>query len=106
MSFSIINTRRKNAEGVVRKHIYRISMREDDSERGRELEFSFENHDDMFDIIDRISGKDGFSAENAVMFGLGLKLFADVVRKNHETMPFSEIMPLLAGIMKIVKGSK
>lgn len=95
----------KDAEGMMDKHTYRVSVLEDNPKK-RDIEFSFETHDDLFDIIGRISQKNGFTAENAVMFGLGLKLFADVVRKNHENPPFSEIMPLLACMMKIVKGGK
>lgn len=70
------------------------------------IDFEFENHDEIFSIIERIRENNPFDNENqAVEFALGLKLFSEVMIKNRDNELFEELMPVFGSFMKKLKAS-
>ncbi len=89
----------------MKKYNYRFTAEEldDGGVPTRSLRIALETHEDIFGIIDKICARNDLPPDEALAFGLGLKLFSEVVRRRRETLPFSAISPHLASIMKIVK---
>lgn len=70
------------------------------------IQFEFENHDEVFSIIERIKNKNPFATENqATEFAVGLKLFSEVMIKNRENPLFEEFFPAFGDFMKKLKAS-
>jgi hypothetical protein len=69
------------------------------------LELEFTNHDDIFQIINRLQGQQLFAepGQNAE-FAIGLKLFSEVMLKNREHPLFTEFRPAFSELMKRLKG--
>jgi len=70
------------------------------------IDFEFENHDEIFSIMERIRDNNPFDNENqAVEFAVGLKLFSEVMLKNRDNELFEELMPAFRSFMKKLKAS-
>jgi len=70
------------------------------------LQFETDNHDDIFAIVKRTQARGVLDDESAKAFAVGLKLFSEVILKNREKPPYSEMKPILGELMKIVKGGR
>lgn len=71
----------------------------------KELEFDFDNHDEIFAIIERLKEKDPFNdPSQAVQFALGLKLFGEVKLKNRNHPLFEELNTVFGAFMKKLKS--
>ncbi len=68
------------------------------------LNFRVRMHDDLLEIIDRVSTWPEFTPELAKTYVVGLKLFAETVRANKDKPIFDELMPHLAEIIRISKN--
>ncbi|MCF1191550.1 DUF3861 domain-containing protein [Mangrovimonas sp. AS39] len=69
------------------------------------ITLEFDNHDDIFKIIDVIKDKELFEDKNqATEFGLGLKLFSEVMLKNRKHPLFEEFLPEFGKFMKQLKS--
>lgn len=89
-------------------NIYKIFLQEvtlkDGTQSGKNIEFEFENHDNIFEIINKIQEKNLFNDKNqAVEFSLGLKLFSEVMLKNKDNPLFEELKPAIGEFMKKLK---
>jgi len=61
----------------------------------------FDNHDDIFAIIERIQRKNLFNDKNqATEFATGLKMFSEVILKNRKHPLFEEISPAFSEFIK------
>ncbi|WP_434778957.1 DUF3861 domain-containing protein [Neisseria sp. Ec49-e6-T10] len=70
------------------------------------LMFQFENHDNIFDIIESIKSKGLFEKESeAIEMAIGLKLFSEVMLKNKNHDLFEEFQPQFMQFMKKLKSS-
>lgn len=70
------------------------------------MTFEFENHDNLFKIIEMAKAKNLFENESqAIEFALGLKLFTEVVLKNKENPLFTDLKPAIGEFMKKLKQS-
>jgi hypothetical protein len=92
-----------------RSNKYHLELKElslkDGSDGTKTLEFNFENHDDLFQILDVIKSKNVFSNEQtANEFALGLKLFTEVMLKNKQHSLFEELRPAIMEFMKKLKS--
>lgn len=67
------------------------------------LQFEVENHDDIFAIVKRLEARGDFSPEEAKAFGVGLKLFSEVMLDNRQLPLFSSFIPHFVGFMKELK---
>ncbi len=78
----------------------------DDKKQDKSLEIEFENHDEVFNIIELIKEKNLFENENqSIEFAIGLKLFTEVMLKNRKNELFSELSPEIQKFMKKLKSS-
>ena len=91
-------------------HAYRITLEQashknDETPTHPPLQFEFENHDDIFSIIERMKQKNIFNNDNqSTEFALGLKLFSEVILKNKHHPLFEEIYPAIGSFMKKLKS--
>ncbi|HEX8427007.1 DUF3861 domain-containing protein [Hymenobacter sp.] len=70
------------------------------------LELEFDNHDDIFQIVERIQARNLFAEPGqAAEFAIGLKLFGEVMLKNREHELFAEMRPAFSEFMKKLKSS-
>lgn len=76
-----------------------------DTEPYKIVEIDFENHDEIFNIIDRVTAKNPFNdTDQAVQFALGLKLFSEVLIKNRTHPVFEDLNEAFSVFMKKVKS--
>ncbi len=92
-----------------RNNRYKIILNEIELKDGHPgetiLEFEFESHDNLFDIIDKVQEKDIFGDnEQSLEFALGIKLFSEVMLKNKDNPLFEELKPAFMQFMKKPKG--
>lgn len=92
-----------------RNNKYHLQLKEislkDGSAGDKELDFDFENHDDLFKIFEVIKSKNIFEDENtAHEFALGLKLFTEVMLKKKQHPLFEDLRPAIMEFMKKLKS--
>ena len=76
-----------------------------DTSADKNLELTFENHDEIFNIIERLQEKDPFgNKQQATEFALGLKLFTEVMIKNRKHEMFEELSIAFPLFMKKLKS--
>ena len=68
------------------------------------MQFEVENHDDIFAVIKKLESSEEFSADDAKAFGVGLKLFSEVMLKKRDYPLFSNFLPHFAAFMKELKS--
>ncbi|OLY92143.1 protein of unknown function [Cnuella takakiae] len=89
---------------------YHLSLRLLETANGEQdpsksLELDVENHDEIFNIIERIRQKNLFDAEQqSTEFAIGLKLFSEVLIKNRNHELFTELGPAFQLFMKRLKA--
>ena len=70
----------------------------------KELTLTFDNHDELFSITDRLRRKDPFDdPAQATEFAIGLKLFSEVMLKNRHHPLFAELVPAFRLFMAKLK---
>lgn len=83
-----------------------ISSAKEDLILPEPIEIDFENHDDIFAIIETLKGKNLFEDESqATEFVIGLKLFSEVMIKNKNIPLFEAFLPAFGAFMKKLKSS-
>lgn len=71
----------------------------------KELGIEFENHDEIFSIIEKMNAKNLFESESeATQFALGLKLFGEIKLKHRKNPLFDEINEVFPVFMKKLKN--
>ncbi|WP_338732419.1 DUF3861 domain-containing protein [Mangrovimonas cancribranchiae] len=88
---------------------YSINLKElalkDESLAEKSVEFEFENHDNIFNIIDILKSKELFDKDSeSVEFAVGLKLFSEVMLKNRKHELFEDFFPHFGEFMKKLKA--
>lgn len=84
-----------------------ISLNEGRDVPDKNLEVTFENHDDIFQIIEKVKAKEIFPDETSVIsFSIGLKLFSEEVLKNRTLPLFEEFFPEISKFIKKLKSFK
>ncbi|RZK83853.1 MAG: DUF3861 family protein, partial [Pedobacter sp.] len=82
-----------------------ISLAKEDDGINDPLTLEFDNHDNIFNIINVVKGKGIFEDENqAVEFAIGLKMFTEVMLKNRDNEVFKELQPAIGEFMKKLKS--
>ncbi|MFV8375823.1 DUF3861 domain-containing protein [Flavobacterium sp. LB1P71] len=70
------------------------------------IELKFDNHDNIFTIVERMKNRNIFHSENqAAEFAIGLKMFSEVMLKNRDNVLFSEFRPAFSEFMKKLKST-
>lgn len=88
---------------------YRLRLEETELKSGepavQSIEIEFENHDDIFKILELFKEKSLFNELNKdLSFVLGLKMFSEVMLKNKENPLFEDFLPAFGQFMKALKA--
>ncbi|KAF2327936.1 DUF3861 domain-containing protein [Flavobacterium ginsenosidimutans] len=90
------------------KYYLTLSLKEyanGETQPAKELGIEFDNHDEIFAIIERIKEKNIFPDDSqAVQFALGLKLFSEIKIKNRKNPLFDELNEVFPIFMKKLKS--
>lgn len=71
----------------------------------RMLALTFDNHDELFGIIERLQRKNPFGdPAQATELAIGLKLFSEVMLKNRSHPLFEDLLPAFRIFMKKLKA--
>jgi hypothetical protein len=91
-------------------HHYRITLEQLDATSSpvpsRSLQFDFDNHDDIFAIIERLGylqQRGDISADEIPQLAVGLKLFGKIVMENKDSTLFSSLRPHFIEFMRELK---
>ncbi len=92
----------------MKQHRYRITLEHIADKNGAlsaagTLQFEAENHDDIFEIVERLRGRGDFNADVAAALAVGLKLFSEVMLEEKENPLFSSFRPHFMQFMKKLK---
>lgn len=92
-----------------RSNKYIINLKEvelkDGSKSGESIEFEFENHDNILEIIKKIQERNLFNDNNqSIEFSVGLKLFSEVLIRNRNNPLFEDFAPAFKEFMQKLKG--
>jgi len=69
------------------------------------LELEFDNHDNIFTIIERMKTRNSFKTEQqSVEFAIGLKLFSEVMLNNNDNPLFEDFRHAFGELMKKIKS--
>ncbi|CAA9196584.1 DUF3861 domain-containing protein [Flavobacterium collinsii] len=90
------------------KYYLTLSLKEyanGETEPARELGIEFDNHDEIFGIIEKIKEKNLFeNPYEATQFALGLKLFSEIKLKHRNNPLFDELNEVFPVFMKKLKS--
>lgn len=92
----------------MKQHRYRVTLEHLADAQGAPsthppLQFEVGNHDDIIAIVERLRGRGDFTEDAATAFGVGLKLFSEVMLEDKGNPLFSSFRPHLAQFMKELK---
>lgn len=92
-----------------RNNKYKIHLQEielkDGTQSGEFIEFEFENHDNILEIIKKIQAKNILEDKNKeIEFAVGLKLFSEVLLQNRKNPLFEDINIAFRDFMKKIKN--
>ena len=92
-----------------RNNIYRLSLEalslKDELAEKSNIQVEFENHDEIFTIIESLKEKNPFGDKNqAVEFAIGIKLFTEVMIRNRQHPLFDDFFPQVQTFMKKIKN--
>lgn len=90
------------------KYYLTLSLKEyanGDTHPAKELGIEFDNHDEIFGIIQKIKDKNIFdNPHEATQFALGLKLFSEIKLKHRNNPLFDELNEVFPVFMKKLKS--
>ncbi|SNR44070.1 DUF3861 domain-containing protein [Flavobacterium sp. ov086] len=90
------------------KYSLTLSLKEyanGETEPAKELGIEFDNHDEIFGIIEKIKDKNLFeNPHEATQFALGLKLFSEIKLKHRNNPLFDELNEVFPIFMKKLKS--
>ena len=83
-----------------------LSVLKEEKRDDNTLELEFSNHDELFEIVEKVKSKKLFnSEEESTEFALGLKLFTEVMLHNKKHPLFEDLRPHIVDFMKKLKSS-
>jgi hypothetical protein len=91
-------------------HHYKLTLQHLENNKGEAvdkevLELNFENHDNIFSIIELMKVKSLFENEQeATELAIGIKLFGEVMIKHRKDVLFEELAPVFAAFMNKLKS--
>lgn len=84
-----------------------LELLKPDDKKYETIALEFGNHDNIFNIIERMKKRNRFKTEqDSVEFAIGLKLFSEVMLKNKDNPLFEDFRPAFGGLMKKIKSPK
>lgn len=85
-------------------HLERLPDDHQPAETPETLELTFDNHDNLFVILEKIRARQLFDEQTSAEFALGLKLLSEVVLKNRQHPLFSELKDAISTFMQKLKA--
>ncbi len=83
-----------------------LSLKDESLKQDEPMVFEVENHDEIFQIIQKVEEKNLFKNKNEVKeFAVGLKLFSEVLLRNRKHPLFEDFSPEFGKFMKKLKSS-
>ena len=67
------------------------------------LQFDVGCHDDIFAVVNKLRQRGDFDEASATAFGVGMKLFGEVMLENRDHPLFAEFRPHFAQFMRALK---
>jgi hypothetical protein len=93
------------AKEIEMSNRYLVKLEEPGGDPEETFRFTFESHDDLAQILQRIEEKGVFTGEEARAFCLGLKLFSGVMLAHRADPLFAELAPEFGKFMRKLKGA-
>lgn len=93
----------------MKQHQYHVTLQHLKDAQGQvsnyseRLEFYTGNHDDIFEIVERLKKVALFDDQTTKSFAVGLKLFSEVMLENRDHPLFEEFLPQFGQFMKHLK---
>ena len=93
----------------MKQHQYHVTVQHLKDSKGlastyaERLEFYTGNHDDIFEIVERLKKAELFNDQTTTSFAVGLKLFSEVMLENRDHPLFEEFFPQFGQFMKNLK---
>lgn len=93
----------------MKQHQYHVTVQHLKDAKGHastyteRLEFYTGNHDDIFEIVERLKKAELFDDQTTKSFAVGLKLFSEVMLENKDYPLFEEFLPQFGQFMKHLK---
>lgn len=83
-----------------------VSLLKPDVVLPQPMQLEVDNHDEIFEIIERVKQKNLFGGEGqSAEFALGLKLFSEVMLKNRQHPLFEDLFPAFKMFMEKFKAA-
>ncbi len=93
----------------MKQHQYHVSVQHLADAKGQpsnyseNIEFNVGNHDDIFEIVERLKKAEFFDDETTKSFAVGLKLFLEVMIIHRDHILFKDFEPAVKQFMKNLK---
>ncbi|MBJ8451507.1 DUF3861 domain-containing protein [Acinetobacter bereziniae] len=93
----------------MKQHQYHVSVQHLADAKGQpsnyceNIEFNVGNHDDIFEIVERLKKAEFFDDETTKAFAVGLKLFLEVMITHRDHILFKDFEPAVKQFMKNLK---
>ncbi|MDC4652459.1 DUF3861 domain-containing protein [Acinetobacter baumannii] len=93
----------------MKQHQYHVTVQHLKDAKGEvstyteRLEFYTGNHDDIFEIVEKLKNAEFFDDQTTKYFAVGLKLFSEVMLENRDHPLFQEFLPQFGQFMKNLK---
>ena len=93
----------------MKQHQYHVTVQHLKDAKGQastyteRLEFYTGNHDDIFEIVERLNSAEFFDDQTTKAFAVGLKLYSEVMLENKDHPLFEEFLPQFGQFMKNLK---
>jgi hypothetical protein len=93
----------------MKQHEYQITVQHVKDANGQAstyaeaLQFQAFNHDDIFEVLQRVKDANLLDEESAKAFAVGLKLFGEVLLENKDVPMFKAFFPDFLQFMKALK---
>lgn len=93
----------------MKQHQYHVTVQHLKDAKGEvstyteRLEFYTGNHDDIFEIVEKLKKAEFFDDQTTKSFAVGLKLFSEVMLEHRDHPLFQEFLPQFGQFMKNLK---
>lgn len=85
---------------------YKVSVEPASQNAQQSLEFDFDCHEDLAELVARVSDKGLFVGDENTAFVVGLKLFSSVLLKHRGEPLFADFAPHFGALMKKLKAQE
>lgn len=84
---------------------YRITIEEIDVAEAKNLEFEYQDREDLFKIVEGLKNGSGLEPENATKVAVAIRLLGPLMMKDRKHPLFVEFMPYFKNFMQNLKST-